>query len=80
MARFHTNSPAPPANVDECFAPLLENATIGGFSPIALKNEYGARFSSPSGPRVDTQPIGRGATIALKGSCGSSSRSRACGS
>ena len=50
VARFQTNSPVAPANVDECFGPLLENATIGGFSPMALKNLYGARFTSPSGP------------------------------
>ena len=33
----------------------------------------------PSSARVEIQPIGRGATIALKGSCGSFVRSRSRG-
>ena len=37
VTRFHTNSRSAPANVAECLAPLLENASIGGVSPTALK-------------------------------------------
>ena len=77
---FQTNSPRPPANVAESFIPVLEKATIGGASQTALKKLYGARLISPSGPSVEIQPIGRGATIALKGSCGSTTRSRRPGS
>ncbi len=76
VARFHTNSRSSPANVDESFAPKLEKASIGGSSPIALKKLYGARFTEPSALVVEIQPIGRGATSALKGSWGSTERSR----
>ena len=34
---FHTNSPPEPANVAESFGPALENISIGGRSPTALK-------------------------------------------
>ncbi len=37
----------------------------------ALKKEYGARLISPAPLSVEIQPIGRGATIAFDGSCGS---------
>ena len=80
MARFHTNSARSPAKVAECLAPVLENPSIGGPSPTALKNEYGARLTAPSSLSVEIQPTGRGATSALNGSWGSSSRSRAWGS
>jgi hypothetical protein len=42
--------------------------TIGGTSLTALKKLYGAKLTTPSLETVDTQPIGRGETIALKGS------------
>jgi hypothetical protein len=45
--------------VAECFAPLLENANIGGASPIALKKLYGAGLTDPSAAIVETHPIGR---------------------
>jgi hypothetical protein len=80
VARFQTNSCAAPANVAECFGPWLENASMTGASHTALKKLYGARFTSPSGPVVEIHPTGRGAMIALNGSCGSSSRSRRSGS
>ena len=72
VGRFHTNSPASPANAAESFIPPLENISIGGRSPTALKKLYGARLTAPSALIVETQPIGRGATSALKGSCGRS--------
>src|SRR5579871_5891732 len=68
VTRFQTNSRISPANVAESFGPLLEKASSGGASPIALKKLYGARLTLPSAPTVDTHPIGRGATIALNGS------------
>jgi hypothetical protein len=77
---FHTNSPPSRANVAESLGPLDENITVGGVSQTALKYEYGARFTSPEAPTVDTHPIGRGAMNALNGSCGSRSRSRRSGS
>jgi hypothetical protein len=36
----------------------------------ALKKLYGAKLVMPSALQVDTQPMGRGPTMALKGSCG----------
>jgi hypothetical protein len=51
-------------------APSDENQTRKGFVEKALKKEYGARFTSPLRAIVEIQPIGRGATIALNGSCG----------
>ena len=80
MARFQTNSRASPANVAESFGPWLEKASMSGDSHTALKKEYGARLTASPGPVVEIQPTGRGATRALKGSCGSTSRSRRWGS
>src|SRR3954451_13433922 len=77
---FHTNSRVACAKDAESFMPLLLNMTIGGRSQTALKNEYGARLTSPPAPSVETHPIGRGAISALNGSCGSSCWSRADGS
>ena len=50
-----------------------------GASQTALKKLYGARFTAPSGPVVEIHPTGRGAMIALNGSCGRRERSRRCG-
>jgi len=44
---------------------------MNGRVETALKKEYGARLISPALFSVDIQPIGRGATIAFDGSCGS---------
>ena len=52
------------------FHPDELNMTIGGWSHTALEKLYGARLTRPSASRVEIQPIGRGATIALNGSCG----------
>jgi len=54
----------------ESFRPSEENITIGGSLDTPLKNEYGARLISPLALIEEIQPIGRGATMALKGSCG----------
>ncbi|WP_425476864.1 hypothetical protein [Xanthomonas phaseoli] len=37
----------------------------------ALKKLYGARLAMPSALREPIQPMGRGPTMALNGSCGS---------
>jgi hypothetical protein len=43
---------------------------MGGREETPLKYEYGARLIDPFALIDVIQPIGRGATIALKGSCG----------
>ena len=42
--------------------PTLVNWTIGGSTHETVKNECGARLSTPAAERVDTQAIGRGTT------------------
>src|SRR5450432_176507 len=70
VARLQTNSRVSSTNVTESFLPSEENITIGGSLETALKNEYGARLISPLALMEEIQPMGRGATIALNGSCG----------
>src|SRR5271165_634212 len=70
VARLQTNSPVSLTKVSESFFPSEENITIGGSLDTPLKNEYGARLTSPLTLIEEIQPMGRGATIALKGSCG----------
>lgn len=66
---FQTNSPDASTLVMLSFRPEDEKAIIGGASHIALKKLYGARLGIPFAPSVEIHPIGRGATIALNGSC-----------
>jgi hypothetical protein len=80
VTRFHTNSRRSPAKVAESLAPVLEKASMCGPSATALKKLYGARLTRPAESIVDIQPIGRGTTSALNGSCGSRARSRLAGS
>ena len=40
-------------------------ATIGGALPTPIKNEKGARLSTPSAPRVPTQAMGRGVIMPI---------------
>jgi len=70
VTRLQTNSPVALIFDTVSFHPAELNMTIGGWSHTALKKLYGARFTRPSASRVEIQPIGRGATIALNGSCG----------
>ena len=42
----------------------------GGASQKALKKLSGAWSARPQASTVETQPMGRGATMALNGSCG----------
>src|SRR4029077_10080777 len=69
VARLQTNSRVSSMNVSESFLPSEENMMIGGTLETPLKNEYGARLTSPLTLIDEIQPIGRGATIALNGSC-----------
>ena len=41
---------------------LGQNPTIGGLAPSTLKKLNGARLTTPSGPNVVTQAMGRGVT------------------
>ena len=45
---------------------LIANMTSGGSSPNTLKKLKGAAFTTPVGPRVVTQAIGRGSTKAVR--------------
>ena len=42
----------------------------GGASQKALKKLYGAKSGRPQASTMETQPMGRGAMMALNGSCG----------
>ena len=44
----------------------MPKTTVGGECAIALKNENGARFATPSADTVDTSAIGRGTTTPVK--------------
>jgi hypothetical protein len=46
----------------ESLPPTDVNCTTGGSTELMVKNECGARLSTPSADRVDTQAIGRGST------------------
>ena len=54
------NSPVASALRSESFSPTDVNCTIGGSVLATVKNECGARLSTPSADRVTTQAIGRG--------------------
>jgi hypothetical protein len=67
---LQTNSFVSSTKSSESLRPSLANITSGGRLCTPLKYEYGARLIAPVALRVVIQPIGRGATIALNGSCG----------
>src|ERR1700687_3300877 len=71
VASEQTNSIVSVMLATESLKPSLENITIGGREETPLKYEYGARLIAPFALIDVIQPIGRGATIALNGSCGS---------
>jgi hypothetical protein len=62
---FASVSLTPPS----AWLPLQAIMTMGGASATALKNENGARLTTPALLMVLTQPIGRGTTSDLKGLC-----------
>ena len=49
----------------ESLAPTDVNCTTGGRTELMVKNECGARLSTPVALRVVTQAIGRGTTTLL---------------
>ena len=61
-----TNSPVARTLRKESFTPTLVNCTIGGSTQETVQTECGARLSTPSAERVDTQAIGRGTTTAVR--------------
>ena len=64
-ARLTTNSPVAFAFASESLRPIDVNCTIGGSAQETVKNECGARLSTPAAERVETQAIGRGTTTEL---------------
>ena len=60
--RLTTNSPVATALRSESLVPTEVNCTTGGDTEEIVKNECGARLSTPSALRVVTQAIGRGTT------------------
>ena len=79
VARLATNSPLSSAKAAESLKPSLEKPTIGGAPTKAVEETVRGEIDPAVSARVEIQPIGRGATIALNGSCGSSVLSRARG-
>jgi hypothetical protein len=63
------NSPVSSMKATASFLFSEENITMFGRDEIALKKLYGERLTSPLALIALIQPIGRGATIALNGSC-----------
>ena len=64
-ARLMTNSPVAVAFASESLRPIDVNWTTAGSAQATVKNECGARLSTPSADLVDTQAIGRGTTTEL---------------
>ena len=58
LVRYHYVEDVPGLNA------LQENTTDGGFAPPALKKENGARLGCPVAEIVETNAMGRGATMA----------------
>ncbi len=76
VAMLATNSPVSRQLVSVSFGPcgwrpLMPATTTGGFDAMPLKKLNGARLTTPSLLTVVSQPIGRGTTQLLNGSCGS---------
>jgi hypothetical protein len=64
-ARFTTNSPVASTLSRESLRPTEVNCTIGGETQATVKNECGARLSTPSADTEETHAIGRGTTTAV---------------
>jgi len=72
---FQTNSPVSSALRTESLrwpevSWLAENMTMGGLKVTFWNWLYGARLWRPSRSTVEIQPMGRGTTQDLNGSCG----------
>src|SRR5699024_3946897 len=59
-ARFTTNSPVASTLTRESLRPTDVNCTIGGSTQEMVKNECGAKLSTPSAEVVEIQAMGRG--------------------
>ena len=66
VARQTTNSPVSSTLRSESLAPTEVNCTMGGRTQETVKKECGARLSTPSAERVETQAIGRGTTTLVR--------------
>ena len=64
-AKFTTNSPVASTLSREFLRPTDVNCTIGGETQATVKNECGARLSTPSADTEETHAIGRGTTTAV---------------
>src|SRR5271166_6480154 len=60
-----------PGECDRVLPALAGEADNRRNAAKTIEKTVGARLTRPSSARVEIQPIGRGATIALNGSCGS---------
>jgi hypothetical protein len=67
--KFQTNSLVSAMFCIVSLNPALENPSVGGSSLNILKQEYGAKFSTPLVDTVDIHPMGLGPIIALNGLC-----------
>ncbi|GAA1532520.1 hypothetical protein GCM10009741_38580 [Kribbella lupini] len=66
LAKFTTNSRVASTLFRLSLRPTEVNCTIGGRTQDTVKNECGARFSTPSAETDETQAIGRGTTTEFK--------------
>ncbi len=64
--RQTTNSRVRSTFRSESLRPTEVNCTIGGSTEETVKNECGARLSTPSGEREETHAIGRGTTTEVR--------------
>lgn len=64
-AKFTTNSPVASTLFRLSLRPTEVNCTIGGRTHATVKNECGARLSTPPADIDDTHAIGRGTTTAF---------------
>lgn len=62
-ARLTTNCPVASTLRSESLRPTDVNCTMGGVTDEIVKNECGARLSTPSAETVETQAMGRGTTV-----------------
>lgn len=61
-----TNSPVSSTLRRVSLRPTEVNCRTGGSTHATVENECGARLSTPSTDRVETQAMGRGTTVAVR--------------
>ncbi|BBE24208.1 hypothetical protein MN0502_30910 [Arthrobacter sp. MN05-02] len=64
--KLTTNSPVASMLRTESSRPTDVNWTIGGFTEAMVKNECGARLSTPSTEVEETHAMGRGTTTEVR--------------